>query len=38
MWQWTDDVDSDSEGGHAPFPMASPRFAEKLQSFYDEKI
>lgn len=38
MWQWTDDVDSDAEGGHALFPMASSGFAEKLQGFYDEKI
>jgi len=38
MWQWTDDVDSDAEGGHSPFPLASGAFAEKLQSFYDERI
>ena len=38
MWQWTDDVDSDAEGGHSPFPLASNAFAEKLQRFYDERI
>lgn len=38
MWQWTDDVDSDAEGGHSPFPLASPAFAVKLQRFYDERI
>ena len=38
MWQWTDDVDSDAEGGHSPFPLASDAFAEKLQLFYDERI
>jgi hypothetical protein len=38
MWQWTDDVDSDAEGGHSPFPLAAGAFAEKLQSFYDERI
>ena len=38
MWQWTDDVDSDAEGGHSPFPLAAPAFAEKLQSFYDERV
>lgn len=38
MWQWTDDVDSDTEGGHSPFPLASGAFAEKLQRFYDERI
>jgi predicted methyltransferase len=38
MWQWTDDVDSDAEGGHSPFPLASSAFAEKLQSFYDERV
>lgn len=38
MWQWTDDVDSDAEGGHSPFPLASPAFAEKLQRFYDERV
>ena len=38
MWQWTDDVDSDAEGGHSPFPLASDAFAEKLQRFYDERI
>lgn len=38
MWQWTDDVDSDMEGGHSPFPLASPAFADKLQSFYDSRI
>ena len=34
MWQWTDDVDSDD----SPFPLAAPRFAEKLQRFYDEGV
>jgi len=38
MWQWTDDVDSDTAGGHSPFPLASSAFAEKLQRFYDERI
>lgn len=38
MWQWTDDVDSDASGGHAPFPMASGGLAEKLQRFYDERV
>ena len=38
MWQWTDDVDADTEGGHSPFPLASDAFAEKLQRFYDERI
>ena len=38
MQQWTDDVDSDVEGGHSPFPLASPAFAGKLQHFYDERI
>ena len=38
MWQWTDDVDSDAEGGHSPFPLAAGAFAEKLQNFYDERI
>lgn len=38
MWQWTDDVDADAEGGHSPFPLASDAFAEKLQRFYDERI
>lgn len=38
MWQWTDDVDSDTEGGHSPFPLAAGAFAEKLQRFYDERI
>jgi hypothetical protein len=38
MWQWTDDVDSDAEGGHSPFPLASDAFADKLQRFYDERI
>ena len=38
MWQWTDDVDSDAEGGHSPFPLASDAFAEKLQRFYDERV
>lgn len=38
MWQWTDDVDSDAEGGHSPFPLASEAFAEKLQRFYDERV
>jgi hypothetical protein len=38
MWSWCDDVDSDAEGGHDPFALASGAFAEKLQSFYDERI
>jgi hypothetical protein len=38
MWQWTDDVDSDAEGGHSPFPLAAPAFAEKLQRFYDSRV
>lgn len=38
MGQWTDDVDSDTEGGHSPFPLAVGAFAEKLQRFYDERI
>ena len=38
MWQWTDDVDSDAEGGHSPFPLASGAFAAKLQRFYDERV
>jgi len=38
MWQWCDDVDSDTEGGHSPFPLAAPAFAEKLQRFYDERV
>ncbi len=38
MWQWVDDVDSDAEGGHAPFPLASGAFAEKLQHFYDSRV
>jgi hypothetical protein len=38
MWQWTDDVDADTEGGHSPFPLASGAFAEKLQRFYDERV
>lgn len=38
MWQWTDDVDSDAEGGHAPFPLASATLQDKLQRFYDERI
>lgn len=38
MWQWTDDVDSDAEGGHAPFPLASDALAAKLQRFYDDRI
>lgn len=38
MWQWADDVDSDAEGGHDPFPLASPAFADKLQRFYDERV
>ncbi len=37
MWQWTDDVDSDAEGGHSPFPLARDPFADKLQSFYDSR-
>ncbi len=38
MWQWCDDVDSDTEGGHTPFPMASGGLATKLQSFYEQRI
>ena len=38
MWSWCDDVDSDAEGGHSPFPLASGAFAEKLQNFYDERV
>lgn len=38
MWQWCDDVDSDMEGGHSPFPLAAPAFAEKLQHFYDSRV
>jgi hypothetical protein len=38
MWQWTDDVDSDAEGGHSPFSLASGALAEKLQRFYDSRI
>jgi len=38
MWQWVDDVDSDAEGGHSSFPLASPAFAEKLQRFYDARV
>lgn len=38
MWQWTEDVDSDAEGGHSPFPLASDAFADKLQRFYDSVI
>ena len=38
MWQWTDDVDADTEGGHSAFPLASPAFADKLQRFYDERV
>lgn len=34
MWQWTDDVDSDD----APFPLAAPALAAKLQRFYDERV
>jgi hypothetical protein len=38
MWTWTEDVDGDAEGGHAPFPLASPELAGKLQDFYDQRI
>ena len=38
MWQWADDVDSDAEGGHSPFPLASPSLVEKLQDFYDSRV
>jgi hypothetical protein len=31
-------LDSDAEGGHSPFPLASDAFAEKLQRFYDERV
>lgn len=36
MWQWTDDVDSDSGSGH--FPLASGALAAKLQRFYDSRV
>jgi hypothetical protein len=38
MWQWADDVDSDMEGGHSSFPLASRPLAEKLQRFYDSRV
>jgi hypothetical protein len=38
MWQWTDDVDSDTAGGSPPFPLASEALADKLQNFYEERI
>lgn len=38
MGQWTDDVDSDAEGGHSPFPLAADAFADKLQRFYDSRV
>jgi hypothetical protein len=38
MWQWADDVDSDAEGGHSPFPLASGALVEKLQRFYDSRV
>jgi len=38
MWQWCDDVDDDTKGGHSPFPLASPALASWLQNFYDERI
>ena len=38
MWQWTNNVDSDAEGGHSPFPLAADEFAEKLQRFYDSVV
>lgn len=38
MWQWADDVDSDTEGGHSPFPLAAGALADKLQRFYDERV
>lgn len=38
MWQWADDVDSDAEGGHSPFPLASGALVEKLQHFYDSRV
>jgi hypothetical protein len=38
MWQWVDDVDSDAEGGHSLFPLASEALADKLQRFYDERV
>lgn len=38
MWQWCDDVDSDTEGDHSSFPLASDAFAEKLQRFYDSRV
>jgi hypothetical protein len=36
--EWCDDVDSDAEGGHSPFPMASGALSDKLQSFYDQRV
>lgn len=38
MWQWNDDVDSDAEGGHSPFPMASGSLAAKLEAFRDKIV
>lgn len=38
MWQWVDDVDSDAEGGHSPFPLASRSLASKLQDFRDSVV
>lgn len=38
MWAWTDAVRLDMDGGHNPFPCASPEFAAKLQAFYDEVV
>jgi hypothetical protein len=38
MWRWADDVDSDAEGGHTPFPLASSSLVDKLQRFYDSRI
>lgn len=38
MWEWQHDVEDDMAGGHSPFPMASPAFAEKLRVFLDECV
>jgi hypothetical protein len=38
MWEFNDAVEADTEGGHSPFPMASPALADKLQSFVDQMV
>lgn len=38
MRAWTDDVDSDTSGGHSPFPMAPSGLVDKLQRFHDERV